>query len=142
MILRYTRLNVTCSKLKVRARLWLHGNHCKVINVHQPQPLFACMLNSPFPNRQTGSVRANHSRSFAESFLEYDTKRQLPDHMKVILLKADLGCGRSVYKCAKAHLLKWNLHAGSQTAGIMTKADTRGRPEYLATFAKTLGGLA
>eukprot|EP00953_Heterococcus_sp_UTEX-ZZ885_P020088 11230-Heterococcus_DN1.PRE.2 len=97
-----------------------------------------------FLNKQASiDNQLNHNfAGITESFLEYDTKRQLPDHMKVILLKADLGCGRSVYKCAKAHLLKWNLHAGSQTAGIMTKADTRGRPEYLATFAKTLGGLA
>jgi uncharacterized protein (UPF0548 family) len=85
----------------------------------------------------------NHNFAGAtERLLDHDTKHQLPDHMKLILLKADLGTGRSVYERAQVHLLNWNLHAGSQSAGIVTKPDAHGRPAYLATFAKTFGGLA
>jgi uncharacterized protein (UPF0548 family) len=97
-----------------------------------------------FLNRQA-SIDNQPNHNFAgltERLLDSDTPNQLPDHTKLILLQADLGAGRSVYECAKAYLHEWNLHAGSQTAGIMTKADARGRPESLATFAKTLGGLA
>jgi uncharacterized protein (UPF0548 family) len=115
---------------------------CCATQVFFRRPELADLVS--FLNRQAAITnKPNHSfAGVTERLLDCKTQHQLPNPAKVIVMKADLGSGRSVYECAKAHLLKWDLHSGSQTAGILSKPDARGKPEYLATFAKTLGGLA